>query len=358
MDENHSEPGGMAQVDSPTDRHLPQPSEGPHEELRSLAERIATLKRRRDELREIAELEDEVRTMEHLLNPSEQVAHTPTIATPSLEGFDERPARRRRVDSDSLPIAGRGPKIEKIPIFEGKGMREYYDFESRLRIAFRLDPAAFVLEDQKIAYTLQYLQPTFRQLWIQREMEDDGETLGWSEMMSFLLDQIKSPVNRELQVTIVYQKSTQKDGQSVNDFAAYLSTLENQINPPYEQKHLVMHLYSKLRPELRAALSNFPEFPTTRRELVERAATLEDNLRRTSSTPSLPRRDKAARSSSSSTRSFTSYTRKPAPNRSDTNKDPAACFHCGIKGHWAKDCRKKAEGRPPITGSNAIQAKK
>ena len=172
--------------------------------------------------------------------------------------------------------------------------------------------------------------------------------------MSFLLDQIKSPVNRELQVTIVYQRSIQKDGQSVNDFAAYLSTLENQINPPYEQKHLVMHLYSKLRPELRVALSNFPEFPTTRRELVERAATLEDNLRRTSAKPSLPRRDNGTRSSSNSTRSFTGYTRKLAPNRLDTNKDLATCFHCGIKGHWAKDCRKKAEGRPPITRANAI----
>jgi hypothetical protein len=68
-------------------------------------------------------------------------------------------------------------------------------------------------------------------------------------MMAFLLDQIKSPVNRELQVTILYQKSMQKDGQSVNDFAAYLSTLENQINLQYKQKHLVMHLYSKLCPE-------------------------------------------------------------------------------------------------------------
>jgi hypothetical protein len=172
--------------------------------------------------------------------------------------------------------------------------------------------------------------------------------------MTFLLDQIKSPVNRELLVTILYQKSLQKDGQSVNDFAAYLSTLKNQINPPYEQKHLVMHLYSKLRPELRIALSNYTEFPTTRRELVERAATLKDNLRRTSVTPSLPRRNSTARGSSSSTRGSSNFSRKPAPNRSDTYKDLIVCYHCGIKGHWAKVCRKKAEGQPPITGSNAI----
>ena len=50
-----------------------------------------------------------------------------------------------------------------------------------------------------------------------------------------------------------------------------------------------MHLYSKLRPEIRVALSNYAEFPTTQRELVERAATLEDNLRRGSVTTSTPR---------------------------------------------------------------------
>jgi hypothetical protein len=132
--------------------------------------------------------------------------------------------------------------------------------------------------------------------------------------MTYLLDQIKSPVNRELQVTILYQKSLQKDRQSVNDFAAYLSTLENRINPLYEQKHLVMHLYSKLRPKLRIALSNYTEFPTTRQELVERAATLKDNLRRTSVTPSLPCRNSTARGSSNSTRSLSNFLRKLALN--------------------------------------------
>jgi hypothetical protein len=72
---------------------------------------------------------------------------TSTPILPSSEEPYERPARRQRLNDDTLPIMGRGPKIEKIPTFEGKGIREYYDFDARLRIAFRLDPAAFVLED-------------------------------------------------------------------------------------------------------------------------------------------------------------------------------------------------------------------
>jgi hypothetical protein len=355
-------------VDTPSVVETPSPSPQQHQELFSFADRIAQLKRRRDELHELAELrrlEDEVRMLEHGADLGESTpSRTSTPILPSSEEPHERPARRQRLNDYTPPTMGRGPKIEKIPTFEGKGIREYYDFDARLRIAFRLDPAAFVLEDQKIAYTLQYLQPTFRQLWIQREQEVDGETLEWSEMMTFLLNQIKSPVNRELQVTILYQKSVQKEGQSVNDFAAYLSTLENQINPPYEQKHLVMHLYSKLRPDLRIALSNYAEFPTTRRELVERAATLEDNLRRSGAAPVLPRRTAPTRSvstSSSQKQEREPYRRTPfaasVRPRSNTNKDPGSCYNCGLKGHWAKDCRKRRQDQPPTTGSNSIKAK-
>jgi hypothetical protein len=73
-----------------------------------------------------------------------------------------------------------------------------------------------------------------------------------------------------------------------------------------------MHLYSKLRPELRIALSNYTKFPTTRRELVERAATLEDNLRRSNATLSLPCRNSTARGPSNSTRGLSSFLRKLA----------------------------------------------
>lgn len=348
---------------------VPRGSIEPAEALRDFSEQIAQLKRRRRELlelQEMRELQDEVAAMEQRLEGENPIMGTPRSATATSvctsQDPDEPPAQRRRLDSDTRLRVGRGPKIEKIPVFEGKGLREYYDFETRLQIAFRLDPAAFSLEDQKIAFTLQYLQVTLRQLWIQRELEADGDTLGWRDMMSFLLDQIKSPVNRELQVTIQYQKATQKDGQSVNDFAAYLSTLENQINPPYEQKHLVMHLYSKLRPEIRIALSNYAEFPTTRRELVERAATLEDNLRRIGGPPSVTRR-----SGSGSQIQTPRFPRDASPRRvpraapsvvkSAFGQKPVMCHYCGRTGHWAKDCYKKKREQQPTTGSNAIQSK-
>lgn len=359
-------------ADSPDELGDDSQPVSPFEELRGFSDQITQLKRRREELRERAELQQlqqEVEDMERRLAGEDASLRG---ISPSLDDehtqndLNERPAQRRRFDDDASTIVGRGPKIEPIPVFEGKGIREYYDFEARLQIAFRLDPSAFTLEDQKIAFTLQYLQPTFRQIWIQREQEDDGNTLSWRDMMSFLLDQIKSPVNRELQVTILYQKSMQKEGQSVNDFAAYLSTLENQINPPYEQKHLVMHLYSKLRPEIRVALSNYTEFPTTRRELVERAATLEDNLRRSGGLPAVPRRSSTPRRTvreSSRVSSVPPQRRTPfgppTSRASHAGGKPNACYHCGGSGHWAKDCykRKSNPGSSPTTGANSIRTK-
>ncbi|KAF1936360.1 hypothetical protein EJ02DRAFT_470501 [Clathrospora elynae] len=345
----------------------------------STSSRITQLKRRRDELA----LAEEERALLHEIAEREQRLASGTPASATLQStpsvlnalseneavpiLNERPpAQRRRLDVEQTVTPSRGPKIEKIPTFEGKGIREYHDFETRLQIAFRLDPMAFSYEDQKIAFTLQYLQPTYRQLWMQRELEPDGGTLDWRSMMEFLLNLIKSPINRELQVTLQYSRTTQKEGQSVNEFAAYLATLENQIEPPYEQKHLMMHLYSKLRPEVRIALSNYADFPKTRRELVERASTLEDNLRRGGAqTLNRGRTSNSTKETSSKLSRTTTSNRTPVETPASlqfTRVPHGACNYCHKLGHWEQDCRKKAydkkNGKGPATGVNAVKQAK
>ena len=64
--------------------------------------------------------------------------------------------------------------------------------------------------------------------------------------MEFLLNQIKSPINQELHVALTYTRAMQQTDQPVNEFAAYLTTLKAQINPPYDAKHLIIHLFAKL----------------------------------------------------------------------------------------------------------------
>jgi hypothetical protein len=167
--------------------------------------------------------------------------------------------------------------MEKIAPYNGKSIREHQDFRNRLKLSFRLDPDGFQDEDTKIAYTLQYVQGTNQILWLQHEEENQDTIFTWEDLMDFLLNQIKSPINRELYIAQVYAQATQRVAQPVNEFAAFLASLEAQTNPPYEQKHLVLHLFAKLRPELRVAITNYNEFPQSRQALVSLAALLEEN---------------------------------------------------------------------------------
>jgi hypothetical protein len=43
---------------------------------------------------------------------------------------NEPPAQQQRLNSNSAPRIGRGPKIKKILVFKGKGIQEYYNFET------------------------------------------------------------------------------------------------------------------------------------------------------------------------------------------------------------------------------------
>ncbi|KAF2702509.1 hypothetical protein K504DRAFT_245712 [Pleomassaria siparia CBS 279.74] len=216
----------------------------------------------------------------------------PRGGVPSVELDDSPPPRhRRRLEGVATTIPTRGPEIETIPTFEGKSVGEHQYFQIRLEIAFRIDPAAFDTEDRKIAYTLQHLTLPNQQMWIQHRRATDSKAPDWSEMMTFLLHQLENPIRRELQVTMQYTKARQGENKSVTEFAAYLTTLESQITPPYEDRHLQMHLYSRLLLALRTAVANYHEFLHTRQDLVYRASTLEEDLQRSSALPLLQPRD-------------------------------------------------------------------
>jgi hypothetical protein len=323
----------------------------------SVAERVATLKRQRDELRLeeeeqelLADIRSRRRRLEEPAPPAlsltrEQIPSIHPLDSISQASLDVSEGREQGGEPALLASHRRGLKPEKIPIYEGKGTREYQEFQSRLEIAFRLDPNAFTTEDQRIAFTLQYLVPTLRQLWLQQEKHIGGAGVStWILMMEFLLNQIQSPINQEITTLMSYTRATQREGQLVYEFAAYLAGLENQIVPLYNDKHLTMHLYSKLRPELRLAIINYNEFPQSRQELVERAATLEDNLRRGSgralirTRPATYPRNRtfsstAPRSTQSTSNTTPNHRRPTVTTNIRTDTKPGNCNFCGKPGH-------------------------
>lgn len=66
-------------------------------------------------------------------------------------------------------------------------------------------------------------------------------------------------------------------------FVAYLESIEAELEP-YSDGHRKQHLLSKLRPEIRRAITNYQDIPITRAGLISLAARLEQNLRRASET--------------------------------------------------------------------------
>ena len=63
-------------------------------------------------------------------------------------------------------------------------------------------------------------------------------------------------MNRELSAAQKYSDARQDPDQSVHSFNTYLATLEAQM-PAYAEAHKATHFFTKLRPELRAALTNY-----------------------------------------------------------------------------------------------------
>jgi hypothetical protein len=114
--------------------------------VHTLGEQIAQLKRHREELRELVELrrlEQDVEVIERSLvnNDLDLELELDTLTSSRAPDYNytedsndnnEPLARRMRFDYNQASAPSCGPKIEKILVFKGKGIREYYNFESRL----------------------------------------------------------------------------------------------------------------------------------------------------------------------------------------------------------------------------------
>ncbi|KAF2159422.1 hypothetical protein M409DRAFT_60773 [Zasmidium cellare ATCC 36951] len=120
-----------------------------------------------------------------------------------------------------------------------------------------------------------YLAGEAQERWHNLYSIDDVENgYTYADFKDFVRDAVGDPVNRMLSVTLEYDKIRQREGQTVQQFATELDTLEDQLGD-YSEPQRVRHLLAKLQPALRPAIVKYHEIPKTRQELVTLATRIE-----------------------------------------------------------------------------------
>lgn len=174
----------------------------------------------------------------------------------------------------------------------------------------------------------------------------------YEDFKKFCLDFVEDPVNRGITVGQAYNDAKQLQGQTVQAFASELARYEDQL-PTYSEEHLVLHMFVKLRADIRDALVRMEKIPATRRELVAVASRVETHARSNRSgaaekmVSGNSNHKKRARSPPPATPRQGNASSAPARSQSNRVGGPpiVTCYDCGAEGHYAPQCPKRKDAR-------------
>ena len=231
-------------------------------------------------------------------------------------------------------------KPRDVPPYKGKTIREHQRFRTAIELAHRL----LRIEDDgtRINHALQYVECDARDLWMDQQDAGERSAATWTQFLEFLLDQIKSPEFRQIDIAMRYSRAMQKPDQTVQAFATYLHALEIQIQPPFAEEHLAMTFFTKLRPEIRTAITNnSTSIPMVRREMVDKAIVVEQGLKQATSSmrPGLrqPRDSESKDRQATKTQEY-SHDQPQDERHTDSGLSRRRCSYCKKPGHESEDC--------------------
>jgi len=127
----------------------------------------------------------------------------------------------------------------------------------------------FVLHD--------YFKNESKKLWFNYEETMFAAQQTWFNFINFLLNLIENSMNQDIDVTQQYMNALQRSDQMIWTFAAHLSILKHQLSL-YNDEHKQVHLFIKLRSELRVIITNVQSISITQDALIDLVTWLKINL--------------------------------------------------------------------------------
>jgi uncharacterized membrane protein YgcG len=224
-------------------------------------------------------LEGEMQAMQRRIEDLEKLKQMKDLeAELRLSLRESSGSRHRRGSHSSSSSDHKEIKLPNIPLFDLEfSIRQRDEWLMDLKQTFQGAKKKYKKDERKILRALASMVPECRARWQRYLLELDEcqlqqATETWSIFQDWTRTLLKHAYNEEVEVAKQMAKAHQKDGQSPQDFHAYLDSLEKKFAPKSEHDRSLF-FFAKLTKDLQkhVQLRN-ASLPETRREMVALAA--------------------------------------------------------------------------------------
>jgi len=266
----------------------------------------------------------------------------------SVRPIRDQPGRRPR------------PRLKDLPTYREKGLKDAQLFIYGAERRFRVDAGYYYPTDQdKIDCCVLAFDKGPAAKWERYEQRYGIDNITWKDFTKWIYDTIQDPINREFNAVIEYEEARQRFGQSTDDFASYLDTLELELGIKDDRLRRNF-LFGQLTKELQRRITNYNEVPQTRDALISLGTRLENSGRLLTNRHPESRRNvhnSAAQEPRENSkepqnrprergrfrhRPYQPYTPTPASGsntvKTEGSRNREGCKRCGVVGHTAPNC--------------------